>query len=227
MHTNFNNAPPTSHTWNLNELDQSNELQRLRYVFEEPERFRPRETTQEITLRAAKKLGDISASMYERGLEPLQVARFLDRLVFCLFAEDIGLLPSKILTQIVNANRYNAEKLARRVEMLFRAMSVGGDFDEHEIRRFNGNLFNDEPVLQLTESEIETVREACKFDWDALNPSIMGTLFESALEKKQQSRAIGRALHRTKRHRNFGQTRRAGTAATRMDNAGGAIGNPE
>lgn len=191
VHTNFNNAPPTNHTWNLNLLDQPNELQRLRYVFEEPERFRPRETTQEITLRAAKKLGDISASMYERGLEPLQVARFLDRLVFCLFAEDIGLLPSKILTQIVNANRYNAEKLARRVEMLFRAMSVGGDFDEHEIRRFNGNLFNDEPVLQLTESEIEIVREACAFNWDALNPSIMGTLFESALEKNNNRAQLG------------------------------------
>ncbi len=191
LYTNFNNAPTTRHVWNLNELDKVGELQRLRGIFEEPERFRPSETTQEITERAAQKLGEIAGLMHARGQEVLEVARFLDRIVFCLFAEDIGLLPPQIFTQIVHNNRYNPDKLARRIEKLFRAMAIGDDFDEYVIRRFNGNLFNDEPVLLLEQKEIDVIRESCGFNWDALSPSIMGTLFESALEKNNNRAQLG------------------------------------
>lgn len=187
IHTNFNNAPVQHETLDLRELDEPRVLARLRQVFFEPERFRPQETVEEITERAATQLAQLAFTMRNRALAPLHVARFLDRVVFCLFAEDIGLLPPKIFTEIVEKNRYNAERLARRIEKLFAAMAVGGDFDEHVIRRFNGNLFGNEPVIELTHDEIEVVRVACGFDWSALSPSIMGTLFERALEPSQRA----------------------------------------
>ena len=196
VHTNFRDTPSQRTDVQLNELDQPLVLEQLRWIFFEPERFRPGVTIEEITQRAAKKLGSVAKSMYRRGLEPLRVARFLNRVVFCFFSEDVGLLPREIFTNIVEKNRYNPTRLARRIEQLFRAMTTGGDFDEHEIRRFNGNLFSDEEVLIFEQKEIEIVREACGFNWNALNPSIMGTLFESALDESQERAQLG--AHYTK-----------------------------
>lgn len=196
VYTNFRNTPSQRTDFQLNELDQFNVLEQLRWIFFEPERFRPEKTIEQITQRAAEKLGSVARSMFRRGLEPLRVARFLNRVVFCFFSEDVGLLPRELFTKIVEKNRYNPERLARRIEQLFRAMTFGGDFDEHEIRRFNGNLFSDEEVLIFEQKEIESVREACGFDWNALNPSIMGTLFESALDENEERALLG--AHYTK-----------------------------
>ena len=38
--------------------------------------------------------------MRQRGVDSLEVARFLNRLVFCFFAQDVGLLPGRVVTQL-------------------------------------------------------------------------------------------------------------------------------
>ena len=62
--------------------------------------MRPGATSQAITEEAAARLGALARSMRERGLDPAEVARFVDRLVFCLFAEDVALLPENLFTNL-------------------------------------------------------------------------------------------------------------------------------
>ncbi len=161
-------------------------FEQLRDIFFHPERFEPQETIEAITERAASKLGGLALTMGKR-YEPEAVARFLDRIVFCLFAEDIDLLPATVFSRLLESNRYNVPRCCKLIGDLFGVMAVGGDFGEHSIRRFNGNLFNEELRFELTESELNAVIEAAKLDWKNVDPSIFGTLFERGLDPNKRS----------------------------------------
>ncbi|MBI4026025.1 MAG: hypothetical protein HY360_13650, partial [Verrucomicrobia bacterium] len=81
--------------------------------------------------------------MRSRGLDAQPVAHFLDCMVFCLFAEDIGLLREGLFTDIVAKSRNDPPRFSKLVRQLFEAMAHGGDFGADTIRHFNGNLFSD------------------------------------------------------------------------------------
>ena len=168
------------------ETNQAALLDDLRAMFFNPKRYEPGETVQVITERAAQKLGNIARTMGER-YQPEAVARFLDRIVFCLFAEDIDLLPSHLFSRLLDRNRFDPPRCSKLIGDLFGVMAKGGDFGEHPIRRFNGNLFNEELRFELTQSELDAVRDAAQMDWKNVDPSIFGTLFERGLDPAKRS----------------------------------------
>lgn len=82
--------------------------------------------------------------------------RLLDRCIFILFCEDMGRVlryPPELLRDILaehsNSGFYNPDSSGPwdRLRELFRAMSTGGQFGQHEIGCFNGGLF--EPDAEL------------------------------------------------------------------------------
>ncbi len=89
--TEFIATPVEVHDLQLADLDQPEALDKLWALFHEPEKLRPGLTSERITSQAAAQLAELAQSMRTRGLDPRAVARFLDRIVFCLFAEDIAL----------------------------------------------------------------------------------------------------------------------------------------
>jgi type II restriction/modification system DNA methylase subunit YeeA len=191
IHTNFRGLPRQQHEIQLGaaalgEVQERVVLDQLRDLFNHPERFKPGETIEQITRRAAGKLGAIAETMGKR-YEPTAVARFLDRIVFCLFAEDIDLLPHNLFSKLLAANRYNPARFSKLIGDLFGVMATGGDFGEHYIRQFNGNLFNEELRFELSQSELDAVREAALMDWKNVDPSIFGTLFERGLDPNKRS----------------------------------------
>jgi len=125
--------------------------------------------------------------MRKRGLNSGQVAHFLDRIGFCLFAEDIGLLPDMIFSRITDKAAGDPARFSRFVGQLFEAMSTGGEFGLESIRHFNGNLFDDASVLELTADEVRWITDAAALDWSAVDPSIFGTLFERGLDPSKRS----------------------------------------
>ena len=60
-------------------------------------------------------------------------------------------------------------------------MCTGGNFGADEILYFDGGLFADSDVIELTVDEIEVLRKVNEFGWDNVEPSIFGTLFERTL----------------------------------------------
>jgi hypothetical protein len=107
--------------------------------------------------------------------------------VFCLFAEDVGLLERGLFTKLVNKAGNDPKRFSRYVLELFVAMSTGGDYLLERIRHFNGNLFDSTPVLELTTHEIEAIGKAAGEDWSAVDVSISGTLFERGLNPAKRS----------------------------------------
>lgn len=119
--------------------------------------------------------------MRARGLEEHDVARFLDRVVFVLFADDVNLLPEKIFTRLLKNSADSPEVFARLVTELFQAMAHGGFWGIDLIRQFNGDFFTDGPILTPTRDELKKIRKAAKLDWSAVAPSVFGTLFERGM----------------------------------------------
>jgi hypothetical protein len=187
VHTNFNNAPTRTHEITLASLDQPRNLEILRHVFFAPDQLRPGVTSEAITEKASGHFAEIAEAMRQRGLDPQAVAHFLVRVVFCLFAEDVGLLERGLFTRIIKGAGSDPKKFARYVGELFSAMSTGGDFLIEHIRHFNGSLFDAGAVLELTTKEIAAIGTAAGEDWSAVDVSISGTLFERGLNPAKRT----------------------------------------
>jgi len=181
IHTNFTATANKTYEITLDDLESPRSIEILRNVFHDPEKLRPSATSDAITREVAERLAGVAESLRDRGSDPTVVARFLDRIVFCLFAEDVGLLPKKLFSQIAESAQ-SPKHFADLMGQLFAAMADGGYIFIHPIRHFNGNLFTDSPVLELTPVEIKHVKSAARLDWSAVDPSIFGTLFQRGLD---------------------------------------------
>ena len=182
VHTNFTNTAPAVHTIHLESLSTLESIRLLRAVFFDPELLRPTVLKVHITEQAARKVGALAGALRDRGKEPTRVARFLDRLVFCMFAEDVGLLPRDIFTSALRASRHVPERLSQLLGQLFRAMAEGGFYGNDEIRRFDGHLFSDAEVLDLRADEIALLEAVAALEWGDVEPAVFGTLFERGLD---------------------------------------------
>lgn len=184
IHTHFTGTPSETHTIRLEDIGTSENLQKLRWVFTDPEKLRPGRTVLDITADAAGRFADIAQSMMGRGHDPQKVSHFLIQCLFCMFAEDIGLLPAKLFNRVLTKRGTDTVKLSAALGGLFRAMQSGGDFLLEDIAWFNGGLFAHVEQIELSPDEVIALSAASKMDWSAIEPSILGTMFERGLDPK-------------------------------------------
>lgn len=187
IYTHFSNTPTIQFELTHEGLAAPEQLATLRAVFHEPELLRPNKTIQAITEEAAEQVTTIAQGLRGRGIPPERVARFLDRVVFCLFAEDVRLLPNKIFTRLVENTQGKPDRFRTLASDLFAQMATGGDFGADRIDHFNGNLFDTVEALDLTTTELEELLTVSKLDWSNIDASIFGTLFERALDPDKRT----------------------------------------
>jgi methylase of polypeptide subunit release factors len=187
VRTNFTGTVSATHEILLERLGDTRNIEILRAAFHNPEALRPGRTSTAVTQDAARHFAEIAAALRERGLDPAAVAHFLDRIVFCLFAEDTGLLPDMVFTRIVAQSKGETARFCKILGQLFDTMAAGGDFGAEPIRHFNGNLFDDRTVLDLTADDMARISAAAGLDWSAVDPSIFGTLFERGLDPAKRA----------------------------------------
>ncbi len=187
IHTAFTGYPDQPRFVRLDDIGQPENLQLLRWVFTEPEKLRPTKSLAAITEEAAGQYGALAEALRDRGMAPAQVAHFLTQCLFCMFAEDEGLLPRNIFTQLLDKAADDTSRAGNRITALFNAMQIGGDYGDETIRWFNGGLFASVDVPALTASDLAALRAAARMDWRAIDPSIFGTLFERGLNPKKRA----------------------------------------
>ena len=187
IRTNWTNSVSLTHEFALEDLADAATRDKLKWAMSDPERLRPGESRQALTERAAATFAVLAQSLRERGHEPQTVAHFVNRLVFCMFAEDVGLLPADMFTRMLQQARKQPEEFAAMARALFGAMATGGLVGFEAVAWFNGGLFDDDDALPLEKSEIETTLEAAALDWSEIDPSILGTLFERGLDPDKRS----------------------------------------
>jgi type II restriction/modification system DNA methylase subunit YeeA len=182
IHTNFTNTPKKLVELSLDDLLTAEGLRALRAVFFDPNFFKPGQTTEQVTEAAAAEFSRLAALLHRYGAEPQPIAHFLIRLLFVLFAEDVGLLPAGILKKLVDQTRRNTKDFSAVLRQLFAAMVKGGYFGAERIRFFNGGLFDSDVVLDLDSEALDILTRVDGLDWSSIEPSIFGTLFERSLD---------------------------------------------
>jgi hypothetical protein len=63
----------------------------------------------------------------------------------------------------------------------------GNSFGVHDIHWFNGGLFADDAVFDLTSADLGILSAAAALDWSTVEPAIFGTLFERSLDPGKRS----------------------------------------
>lgn len=192
VHTNFTNTVSEQHVLKLPDINDPQVRRLLKWCFTNPERLRPEITREGVTAKAAMALGAIAAKLGKK-YDPRRVAHFLNKLVFCMFAEDIGLLPDDVFADILEEGQEHSPEFADMLGDLFRAMKdKNGRFGRLSIPWFNGGLFDDDDVLPLGYYEIRDLADAARLDWSAIEPAIFGTMFERGLDpdKRKQMASL-------------------------------------
>lgn len=187
VHTHFTGHPSEVHRIEISQLTQPENLQKLRWLFQEPERFKPQRTTYAVTEQAANRIGEIAERLNQRGNAPQDVAHFLIQCVFCMFAEDAKLLPEKLFETVLDKSNPDGSKAQKRLSELFNAMQGGGDFAMNDIPWFNGGLFKTIHVPVLETVDVINLLDAARMDWTQIEPAILGTLFERGLNPDMRS----------------------------------------
>lgn len=188
IRTNWTNTVSEKHEFDLEGLREPQNLQKLKWALSDPERLRPGQTRQELTEDAAAEFASLAHDLRElQGHEASKVAHFINRLVFCMFAEDADLLPNKMFSRMLQAAKSNPASFKQHASTLFAAMRHGGLVGFEEIDWFNGGLFDDDEALDLTAENIALCLRAAALDWSQIDPSIFGTLFVRGLDPDKRS----------------------------------------
>ena len=178
----------------------------LRQIWTEPAAADPRAqaiaVTREIATRLARTAAWLEKEQRENatlrarpaGAQVEETSLFIMRLLFCMFAEDVGLIPEKAFGKFLEDARTKSDDYWKSgLDSLWRAMgdASAGRYWPHgdaTLRYFNGNLFADRTVLSLPREEKGELAAAAAADWRRVEPAIFGTFLEQALESTERGR---------------------------------------
>lgn len=188
VRTNWTNAVTERHEFALADLRDAMVRARLAACWTEPDQWRPATTRQALTEKAAGEFAELAKRLRARGHDPQAVAHFVNRLVFCLFADDVALLPAGLFEEMLTTAKRNPAEFPTLARELFGAMAErGGRIGFKPVQWFNGGLFDDDVALPLTAEDIALVERAAALDWAEIDPSVLGTLFERGLDPDKRS----------------------------------------
>ena len=161
----------------------------LHTVWTDPASLNPALRSAEVTKDIAERLARVARAL-ERKHAPEEVAGFLMRCVFTMFAEDTGLLPTDGFRDLLAGLRDRPEGFVTKLETLWHDMDKGSDFSmalDEKVRRFNGGLFKETRALALDAEGINELTVAAGKDWRDVEPAIFGTLLERALSPRERA----------------------------------------
>ena len=162
---------------------------RLRGVWTDPQSLDPARRSAEVTRDIAERLARIARSLEDRGRHPEEVAEFLMRCLFTMFAEDVGLLPEQGFETLLGGMVDTPQNFAPALESLWQVMDEGG-YAPHlnaTLKRFNGSLFHNRTAIPLEAGEISELHIAAGRDWRDVEPAIFGALLERALDERKRA----------------------------------------
>lgn len=187
VRTNWTNTVSQKFEFMLEELRDPHNQQVLKWTMSDPDRLRPGTTRHDLTEEVAAEFAALAQALRARKHDPAKVAHFINRLVFCMFAEDAELLPNKMFARMLDAAKAEPAAFHGLAGTLFAAMRGGGLVGFERIDWFNGGLFDDDEALPLEADDIALCIRAAAQDWSEIDPTIFGTLFVRGLDPDKRS----------------------------------------
>ncbi|MDD9910495.1 MAG: class I SAM-dependent DNA methyltransferase [Ahrensia sp.] len=173
----------------MEDLREADIQERLTKIWTDPQSLNPAAISAKVTRDIAARLAKI-AKRLEGKHDPRDVAEFLMRCLFTMFAEDVGLLPKASFADLLEELHKKPDTFVPQLEHLWKTMDEGG-FEPRmgiAVKRFNGLLFKTRKALPLDADGIHELWVAAKQDWRDVEPAIFGTLLERALDPRERSK---------------------------------------
>jgi hypothetical protein len=178
-----------SYRISMDDLRDCDVQARLKSIWTDPHSLNPAKRSAEVTSDIAARLARIAKSLEGRH-DPKDVAEFLMRCLFTMFAEDVELIPEKSFENFLKELKDKPASFVPAMENLWSTMDTGG-FDARmvtQLKRFNGSLFKKRTALPLDADQIHELYVAAAQDWRDVEPAIFGTLLERALDSRERSK---------------------------------------
>lgn len=150
------------------------------------------ESYKHLTTEAATAMGELFAALMKRqAAPPEEIQRFVLQVVWCLFAEDLGMLDGHPVQRIVDQLLATPEMSSYSLlGSLFDVLNDPEDHGRHGLlagtRYVNGSLFAKPAKVHLEQPELRMLHRAAEFDWRNVDPTIFGSLMESCLGHEQR-----------------------------------------
>ena len=173
----------------LEDLRDEETRERLKAVWTDPLSLDPTKHAARVTRDIAKRLAEVSKALEANGANAEDVAHFLMRCLFTMFAEDVGLLPEASFKTLLEKSVADPTHFPHRLKSLWKHMDEGEDYSfviDARVRKFNGGLFKNTTVFELKTEEIGELLAAARYSWKEVDPAIFGTLLEQALDKDER-----------------------------------------
>lgn len=177
----------------LDELETPATRERLAKIWSDPLSLDPARESAKVTRGIASRLAEVSKAL-EAEHPAEEVAHFLMRCIFTMFADGVGLLPKTSFTTLLEDCLASPKSFAPLVDELWRRMDEPSADRRYstalrsQVPYFNGNLFRDARAFPLGKAEIAELIAAAKADWREVDPAIFGALLEQALDKAERRR---------------------------------------
>ncbi|CAH1659772.1 Class I SAM-dependent DNA methyltransferase [Hyphomicrobiales bacterium] len=173
----------------LDDLRDEAVRQRLAAIWIDPFALDPARHAARVTRAIAERLAAVSKAL-ERNHDPEEVALFLMRCLFTMFAEDVGLIRKDAFKTLLRECREDPASFLPLVSELWQAMDKGqySTSVRERMKRFNGKLYEDAKVYPLGREEIGELLAAAEHDWKEVEPAIFGALLEQALDAEERAR---------------------------------------
>jgi hypothetical protein len=168
----------------LEDLRDKDIRERLRTIWTEPLSLDPSRHAARVTREIAARIAKVSQALEKSGHATEEVAEFLMRVLFTMFAEDIELLPKDSFKGLLIDCVQKPEIFPGMMEDLWKAMDEGGFTAtiREKVKKFNGEFFKKRKALKLAKEEIGELAAAAAYDWKDVEPAIFGTFLEQALD---------------------------------------------
>ncbi len=191
---------PLTYRIRLDQLLDEKIRERLKLIWTNPPELDPSRRSAEVTKDVAQYLAELAKSFEKQGHKPQVVAEFLTRCLFCMFAEDVDLLPNADgkhgFKALLNELKPNGEGFVEMLRTLFKEMNEGRKDEisvvlRRKLLKFNGGLFADSTVLPVDGTQLGILKKAAELDWKHVEPAIFGTLLERALGGEGERHKLG------------------------------------
>lgn len=180
---------PKTHRIYLEDLAQAETRELLKTIWTDPLSLDPSKKAAAVTREIANHLATLAKSLEAAKHDPKEIATFLQRCLFTMFAEDVGLLPKDGFLNLLTETRDNPAAFGALVGGLWKDMATGSPFSpalRDQVAHFNGGLFENVSVFPLKSLHIDLLLAASRTNWSTVEPAIFGTLLERALSPEER-----------------------------------------
>lgn len=149
-------------------------------------------------LKAVGLLGNLHDALEDSGYTGHDLERYLVRILFCLFAEDTGIVEPHSFSLVVEQTRIDGMDTGPRLAQVFDILNTPDDRRQRNLeenlacmRFVDGGLFEERlPIASFDHRMRRALLSCCRFDWSRISPAIFGSLFQAVMEPRER-RQIG------------------------------------